>query len=390
MEKLRTSYGKHKKQVGLFDYLPEEIIIEILCKLPIKSIVRFSSACKSFYFLIKNPNFIATHLTKTLLAGPESDPLLLVRREVEGGEDRLAFHVDNHEFKEYMLLNLPFQSSTPWFHVAGTCNGLVCLWDDFDTIILWNPLIQKSLFVPKPRMVSQPHQVCFMALRPFRLCFGFGFDHFRNDYKVLRIVQNFGDHHLQGSIEVDIFSLNARSWKLLKPAILPGVRIIECYSLAFVNGSIHCLGFRTRNVVLGFDVVNKVFREIMLPDSLATASQNDLSLTPFKDTLIAVIKLARRHECWIMKEYGEVESWTKLLVIRPRFDLGEVLAFRLNGEVLYEGLSNAKIFAYNPVDKKITFLGARSSLYASFCSYYRKSLVLLDIGINANVNLKKG
>ena len=42
--------------------LPEEIVLEILARLPAKSLLRFRCVRKTWYSNITNPNFISTHL----------------------------------------------------------------------------------------------------------------------------------------------------------------------------------------------------------------------------------------------------------------------------------------------------------------------------------------
>ncbi|KAK9016786.1 hypothetical protein V6N11_079280 [Hibiscus sabdariffa] len=55
--------------------------------------------------------------------------------------------------------------------------------------------------------------------------------------------------------------------------------------------------------------------------------------------LSAQPEAAELHELWVMKEYGVVDSWTKVLIL-PRDDeylsVSRVLGFRKNGEVLLE------------------------------------------------------
>ncbi|KAF9605972.1 hypothetical protein IFM89_021298 [Coptis chinensis] len=45
-----------------FDSLPEEIVIEILSRLPVKSLSRCKGLCKSLLKLISNPYFVQSHL----------------------------------------------------------------------------------------------------------------------------------------------------------------------------------------------------------------------------------------------------------------------------------------------------------------------------------------
>ena len=44
------------------DDLPDEIVLDILSKLPVKSLLRFRCVCKPWYSSIANPKFISTHL----------------------------------------------------------------------------------------------------------------------------------------------------------------------------------------------------------------------------------------------------------------------------------------------------------------------------------------
>ena len=43
------------------DDLPDEIVLDILAKLPVKSLLRFRCVCKPWYSSIANPSFISTH-----------------------------------------------------------------------------------------------------------------------------------------------------------------------------------------------------------------------------------------------------------------------------------------------------------------------------------------
>lgn len=41
-----------------------DMIVETLSRLPVKSLMRFKCVCKSWYSLVKDPNFIYKHLEK--------------------------------------------------------------------------------------------------------------------------------------------------------------------------------------------------------------------------------------------------------------------------------------------------------------------------------------
>lgn len=45
-----------------YQNLPEDVIIEILLRLPVNSLLKFKSVCRNWYSLIKSPNFIRKHM----------------------------------------------------------------------------------------------------------------------------------------------------------------------------------------------------------------------------------------------------------------------------------------------------------------------------------------
>ena len=47
-------------------HLPDDIVLDILARLPVKSLLRFRCVRKSWYFRITSPNFISTHLNMFL------------------------------------------------------------------------------------------------------------------------------------------------------------------------------------------------------------------------------------------------------------------------------------------------------------------------------------
>ncbi|KAK9007025.1 hypothetical protein V6N11_019353 [Hibiscus sabdariffa] len=58
------------------DYIPKDVVIGILKRLPVKSLVRFRAICKSWNSVICDPCFISTHLQASL---SNNTPFLLLR-----------------------------------------------------------------------------------------------------------------------------------------------------------------------------------------------------------------------------------------------------------------------------------------------------------------------
>ena len=130
--------------------LPEELLEEILVRLPVKSLLRFRCVQKSWSTLVQNPTFIAKHLrhhqTKTKypsilvesLDKIEDLQYLLQSHPDEGGGVRIL------DFKgDSMGRLLTVRELTNMF---ACINGIICIAGIFRGhygFVLWNPAISK-------------------------------------------------------------------------------------------------------------------------------------------------------------------------------------------------------------------------------------------------------
>ncbi|GMI79441.1 hypothetical protein like AT3G06240 [Hibiscus trionum] len=312
------------------DYMPVEVIIEILKRLPVKSVVRFRSVCKSWNTLFTHPCFISAHLQASL---SNNTPFLLLDY-IKNGKYDYFLHYDIDGFEEFKQLQFsPFGDAADSL-VVGSCNGLICVFlfypDNDMNFVLWNPSIQKYISLPEPTIPD---------------VWSYGFDPRTNDYKLFiveakRVCSCF-----------ELFSLNGNCWKRVT-AVYPkyafGGRTHNTYmSLPFVNGAVHWSGYRERNngeyshAILGFDFSAEEFFEMNFPESFSGWDPKNLAIFKYGESSIAVTARptgGEFRELWVMKEYGVVESWTKVLTLHPVIGLWlpSVLGFRKNGEVLLQ------------------------------------------------------
>ncbi|KAK9922839.1 hypothetical protein M0R45_031283 [Rubus argutus] len=364
------------------DYLPEEMMIQILLRLPIKSLLQFTSVCKSWNSLIKHNTFIKNHLNLNLTSNKTRNAPLFLLRHVprDPNVEQYSLHLDNDSFQEYSKPQLPVKSFNECFRIVGSCNGLVLLSDDYltetNTFILWNPSIRKSVTLPKPHMPQSQHYTGY----------GFGFDSKKNDYKIVQLVY---EGHNRAIPEIKLYSLNSGSWKSITAASPKYEISRSMWSQVFVNGSIHWIGFCKhgegfRKVVLGFNVSEEVFHEIELPKDLSSEVPNVAISVTGKS--LAVQQYDSRLKCcyvWVMREYGVVKSWTKQVTIdlvTPNFRVTRVLGCRENGELLLETYRGKKgeIVLHDPKKNSNEFLGIHTDPGYTCIEYYVESLVLLD------------
>lgn len=112
---------------------PQDIIVEILLRLPVKSLGRFRSVCKLWLALINDPHFIASHLrhTKTHKLILASHSLYSVNYEATPiDEELVALELD------FPLKSVPRNAPVQIF---GSCNGLLCIMPVPKVLFLLNP-----------------------------------------------------------------------------------------------------------------------------------------------------------------------------------------------------------------------------------------------------------
>ncbi|KAK9016741.1 hypothetical protein V6N11_079235 [Hibiscus sabdariffa] len=322
------------------DYIPVEVIVEILIRLPVKSLVRFRSVCKSWNSVICDPCFISTHLQASL---SNNTPFLLLSYW-RNGKDNFFLHYDNDGLEEFKQLQFPAFGCSSYSLLLGSFNVLICLHfrkGDVSKFLLWNPSIQKCISLPRPR--------------------------FSDDVQI-----NFGVNAIPPNYTFD-------------PGEIP---------VPFVNGAVHWIGYQKRNnvgftnVILGFDLSAEEFFEISLLESLIGLGPMDLSTMKYGESSIAVLKSDRgsEDELWVMKEYGVVGSWTKASTLNRKW-FPNILGFRKNGELLVQ-LTYGKLASLDLNCQQMKLHGVErvevTTDIISLEGSYVESLVLLNNAIDVH------
>ncbi|KAF5751171.1 hypothetical protein HS088_TW02G00181 [Tripterygium wilfordii] len=369
------------------DYVPQEVLFEILLRVPVKSLLRCRCVCKSWYSLISNPDFISNHTKRTALYSTNTH-LVLRRYASDDQEETFTLHYDDDElFGDCQKLDFPFKSSRDYFHIVGSCNGVLCLIDNhtkgLKPIVLWNISIGLSVTLPLQQITYQLFH---------NEVLGFGFDSQNNDYKVVRIVYSrMSDKSLILPPDVEIFELSNGAWRIISPRSAPNCVLTDS-STASLNGAVHWVGYynsseevgnSNRLVIALFDMTEEVFEELNLPDGIADDILEQLSVTVF-GRLLSVIQYKRwvrklgYHGCciWVMNEYGVAESWTKLLNIDFWSGLRKVLGLRNNGEVLLVK-NDGELVSHDPWSKRSSKLEIHGESSSFFADTYMETLVLL-------------
>lgn len=302
----------------------------------------------------------------------------------------------DNEIDQYQVLECPVKAqSNGFFRIVGSCNGLLCLSDDYfsytDTIILWNPTIRRYLKLPRPR-------ITFRNYGPYMFVLGFGFDCWSKDYKVVRVSYIQGD---DGSDkvppEVEVYSLSTGCWGGISTDVPPYYMVEKSWSQVFMNGAVHWVVYTKtekggfNNFILGLDIRNETFNTMNLPESLANKCPLNLSIVEFEGSLSVVqcnncLKPAFGN-IWVMKEYGVMESWTRQIIVDLQDDSGVILGCRNNGELIVT--KRGMLTSYNLNSHQFSDMRIHGMTNSFYANSYVESIGLLDKANDAGKKNRK-
>ncbi|XP_027124074.1 F-box/kelch-repeat protein At3g06240-like [Coffea arabica] len=289
--------------------VPQELIIDVLLRLPAKSVGKFRSVSKSWRSLLSDPVFIKAHLDlhlhhsqKFILSSSpptEKSTLSTLSFNPTGSAD------NDGVSKKLTLLENKLTGAT----IIGSCNGLVIV-SKFkrrspDTkYYLINPTTMELVGIP-----ANP-----LAPWARRGGIALGYDRSNDDYK---IVMFFGSDKVNNDAYLDVFSLRSGTWRRIdvlcdRPADVKGV---------FLNGAVHWLGECDGSLIMSCDLSSEEFKPLPGPSSPPEDSFFDriavfggcLAVVAFTgySTKVSMMNRGFYMDVWMMKEYGVQESWTK-------------------------------------------------------------------------------
>ncbi|VFQ67493.1 unnamed protein product [Cuscuta campestris] len=287
--------------------LPEDIIRNILSRIPAKSLLRFQCVSKQWKSLIKTPSFIAEHLRQ------QSPCLLFPRR---GECLPFGLHLLDCEMQVRPVQEPSSDSGSTVVRrasIVGSSNGLLCVRIVASTrsvsFFLWNPAIQELRMSPALSGSDKGHSNV-----------GFGFSPIVNDYKIVILWSS-------GS-PVEVYSIISGTWKVVEPEVSKGIRVCSVLVRPSVtaNGAIFWLGKKDGvGVIVSFDIALELFTFIPLPAAADPLWCSRLVIYENKLALFIKRSLSDNSKSewidfWVMDErdvvassssYGERWGWTR-------------------------------------------------------------------------------
>ncbi|XVF83902.1 hypothetical protein PTKIN_Ptkin16aG0531300 [Pterospermum kingtungense] len=305
---------------------PVDILIEILLKLPVKSIVRFKSVAKTWNHLFQNPTFVSQH-----------------------------HNISKKKSKHLVVCNWD-----NWVWRIGKRKDIVIRSFVDEALVSYHDL----------RRQLPSH---FAAMNDFfYICVdnGFGLDPLTNDYKVIYMRDYRNLNTYIAGRHYAIYKMSTDSWRVLKEEEVPfspGLVIRQSISNACVNGVYYWLA---DSKVLAFYLGSEVFQliESALPEPKESGQL--LILNDCISFWDAEFDINRKisNDVWMLNDEGQ---WTKVLKIElPVLQVKMMLGFwKVDRQVLVESVSG-QLLVYDFESKEFKEMGIQNEEPDFFLQLY--------------------
>lgn len=323
--------------------LPLNIILDILSRLPARTILNCKLVRKKWSNLISTPEFVNLHLSRS------SQALVVFQHESVSAEVCRIFEFeddpDHNDLHYDPVIKFELSTSLVISRGAtvqvGSINGLVCLRSfdrEYDALYVCNPITREYVTMPVLNwLVEFPSQVLY----------GFGLSKISGQYKVVRIFHECVLDPTTGALlsipksECHVYTLGTSSWRGIG-----GVPFAyNCRSVGqFFNGNLHWViqDLAGSELISCFDVEKETFQPFPFPFPGELHSRTLHSLGVITGCLCLCDNTSDSEiVIWVMKEYGVQNSWTKEFVISKMPDFAGIsyeLVYALkvfeNGDIL--------------------------------------------------------
>ncbi|XP_057425865.1 F-box/kelch-repeat protein At3g23880-like [Lotus japonicus] len=369
--------------------LPEELVIEILSCLPVKSHVRFRCVSESWNSLISDSQFVKLHLHRSYARNVDFAHMLLL----------IGCHTDNFGRTYASSRSVSSLLESPWDievsrsgiegdHSIGSCNGLICLRkvisdDPFHVyynlnknwVRFWNPATR----------LMAPYSP---TLHGEGLSFGFGYDCSSDTYKVVAVKPS-------TDTMMNVYNMGDTCWRRIQVSPLPPLHLRG--AAVYVSNTLNWLASldiihknyemldTDPSLIVSFDLGKENYAQhLSVPCPRRRDEFHDFCLTLGVLRGCLCVSQDDRNTgnlvIWQMKEFGVHGSWTQLLNINvsQNFILYPCFAMCMsdNGDaLLLERLGVHQAVLYTRKDDKLerTMISSRS--LGCYLNNYIESLV---------------
>lgn len=308
-----------------------DIIVDILYRLPVKTLLRFRCLSKEFHSLIDSPGFINHHLH---IQHQSSNPKLFVYYRTGTDLQVLILNTDSlHNAPvDFYHGHIPLIPEFSSGHevVIGSCDGLVALANTwYNNVVLFNISSRMHKIIPNYfihyQFYSDDEDYTWGPCGGFRtditdaVAYGFGRGVAFDDYKLF-MVNSLGDFDFNITT-VSVYSLKTESWRTV--ADVTNLCLDYNGMATLLGATLNWLvsdNMNRKQYIFSFDLETENISSMPLADDICddVLWDSEIYLTAKGDCLCVLEGPCTEDDfyyVWVMKEYGVKESWTKMYTL---------------------------------------------------------------------------
>ncbi|XP_057952636.1 F-box/kelch-repeat protein At3g06240-like [Malania oleifera] len=191
--------------------MPEDLVENILRRLPVKSLLRFQCVRKYWCTLLKNPSFIADHFCFSSNHNDNKRNVLWISRCYYSRGTCYCISINPPHL--LVPVELPLKGGGISTCIMGHWNGIICALTSIRNFggypnpmgrryFLWNPATREYKVLP---LLQSPNHYSR------RYGPGFGFDSKTNDYKIVKFVTYYSE-----PCKAEVYNLRSDTWREIK------------------------------------------------------------------------------------------------------------------------------------------------------------------------------
>ncbi|CAI9302798.1 unnamed protein product [Lactuca saligna] len=328
------------------EYIPHELVSEILTRLDVKSLTRFRSVSTRWNSTIVHPSFSKSHLSNSS-AGAGAPVTLVLSFINRFNSERTVFSVKILPNQTKSLPNPTHILTIPGFahpFVSQSLNGLICF--NLGAMCVCNPSTHKFHKLPWTKAEISPLSPASTHHRRN----AFGFDPVSNAHKVLDTWITC--HEDEMIMEHKIFTVGAgcNKWR----RIADGPPYFPFNESVCINGQIYFRALTSVTaseevVMVAFDVNREEFRFIQIPDDAISNSEEAvlieldqrLAIVHHQDNILSMWVLMDEEDAKWLKKRVEIPGMCSEINDRRRFKFAGTT---FSGELIFAERSLTKPF----------------------------------------------
>ncbi|OVA13571.1 F-box domain [Macleaya cordata] len=279
------------------EFFPEEVVLQILARLPIKSLFRCKSVCKLWNGLPSNKYFIQLYNEIS-----SKNPMILV--EVIKSFYVKSSYICVDRLRGVSEFSLDFLKDR--VKVRASCNGLLCCASipSKGVYYVCNPMTREFKLLPRtrerPMTRFHPDDEATLV--------GLAVDLSTQKYNVVLagFYRPFGRRPLDSFICL-VFDSETNTWKRSITSLTEEFTHMNRNQVVFVSGCLHWLTYSCLYILV-LNLENEVWSKILLPKEVVDGSGNRIHLLKL-DGLLSVIQISEAWmTIWALKDYKS-EEW---------------------------------------------------------------------------------